>query len=148
MRICIDSSTFIPGLQKSEPDKVKLLRLVRNNIQITIPRLIAKEVTRNLVVAEEVREFYRLFQEEEFGQIIDEPIPSALVEKYINLGLPAKADAFIGAFAEWMNVSHLISENRHFIRELQTTAFQIVNTAEFIKLLEDEMRRSGDLSSS
>ncbi|MBC6478409.1 MAG: type II toxin-antitoxin system VapC family toxin [Hormoscilla sp. GM7CHS1pb] len=138
MRICIDSSTFIPGLQKSEPDKVKLLRLVRNNIHITIPRLIAKEVTRNLVVAEEVREFYRLFQEEEFGQIIDEPIPSALVEKYINLGLPAKADAFIGAFAEWMNVNHLISENRHFLRELQTTAFEIVNAAEFIKLLEDD----------
>lgn len=110
---------------------------MRNNIHITIPRLIAKEVTRNLI-AEEVREFYRLFQEEQFGQIIDEPIPSALVEKYINLGLPAKADAFIGAFAEWMNVSHLISENRHFLRELQTTAFEIVNAAEFIKLLEDD----------
>ncbi|MBC6454178.1 MAG: hypothetical protein GDA43_14085 [Hormoscilla sp. SP5CHS1] len=137
MRICIDSSTFIPGLQKRDPDKVKLLILVRNNIHITITRLIAKEVTRNLI-AEEVREFYRLFQEEQFGQIIDEPIPSALVEKYINLGLPAKADAFIGAFAEWMNVSHLISENRHFLWELQTTAFEIVNAAEFIKLLEDD----------
>ncbi len=138
MRICIDSSTFIPGLQKSDPDKVKLLILVRSKIHITIPRLIAKEVTRNLVVAEQLREFYRLFQDRKFGQIIDEPIPSALVEKYINLGLPAKADAFIGAFAEWMNVSHLISENRHFIRDLDTTAFQILNAAEFIKLLEDD----------
>jgi len=109
---------------------------VKSKIHITIPRLIAKEVTRNLVVAEQVREFYILFQDHKFGQIIDEPIPSALVEKYINLGLPAKADAFIGAFAEWMNVSHLISENRHFIRDLQTTAFQVLNAAEFIELLE------------
>lgn len=137
MRICIDSSTLIPGLQESSPDKVKLLDMIGKTLHLIIPRLIAKEVTRNLV-AEEVRKFYKLFQEDKLSQIIDEPIPSALVEKYINLGLPAKADAFIGAFAEWMNVSHLISENRHFLRELQTTAFQIFNAAEFIKLLEDD----------
>ena len=69
--------------------------------------------------------------------------PFVLVEKYVNLGLPAKADAFIGAFAEWMNVSYLISENRHFLRQVKTKAFQIMDADEFVKLSElifDTMR--------
>jgi hypothetical protein len=77
-----------------------------------------------------------LFQNYSFAQIIDEPVPVALVQKYVNLGLPAKADAFIGAFAEWMNVNYLISENRHFLRQVQANAFKILNTDEFIKILE------------
>ena len=66
--------------------------------------------------------------------------PFVLVEKYVNLGLPAKADAFIGAFAEWMNVSYLISENRHFLRQVKTKAFQIMDADEFVKLLETDIR--------
>jgi hypothetical protein len=59
-----------------------------------------------------------------------------LVDKYVTLGLPEKADAFIGAFAEWMAVNYLISDNRHFLRELQTDAFTILPPAEFIDLFE------------
>jgi hypothetical protein len=63
--------------------------------------------------------------------IVDEPTPRALVENYAALGLPAKADAFIGAFAEWMEVQYLISDNRHFLRDLKTEAFRVLNAAEF-----------------
>ena len=74
-----------------------------------------------------------------FAQIIDEPVlPSAFVDKYINLGLPAKADAFIGTFAEWMAVSYLISENRHFLHDLKTDAFKVLSATEFVELWENE----------
>lgn len=136
MLICIDSSAFVIGLRDIDPAAVRILELVSNDLNLIIPRLIAQEVTRNLITSEQVRQFYRLFQNYDFARIIDEPVPPALVEKYISLGLPGKADAFIGAFAEWMNVTHLISENRHFLRELQTSAFQVLDAAEFVELWE------------
>ena len=97
-----------------------------------IPRLVAQEVTRNLRSTEQVRQFYRLFHGVDFAFIVDEPVPPALVDKYTSLGLPSKADAVIGAFAEWMGVRYLISDNRHFLRELQTDAFEVLDAAEFV----------------
>lgn len=136
MHICIDSSALVIELKGIEPAATRILELVGSNLNLIIPRLIAQEVTRNLTMSEQVRQFYRLFHNYDFAQIIDEPVPPALVDKYVNLGLPAKADAFIGAFAEWMNVSYLISENRHFLRELQTEAFEVLEAVEFVKLWE------------
>ncbi len=49
-------------------------------------------------------------------------MPTALVTKYVTLGLPQKADAVIGAFAEWQGVKYLISDNRHFLVELDSDA--------------------------
>jgi predicted nucleic acid-binding protein len=120
MRICIDSSVFIPSLQETDPAAVRLLDLASPEFTLLIPRLVAQEVTRNLDVPDQVRRFYRLFQGHEFAFIVDEPVPRELVNKYTELGLPEKADAFIGAFAEWMKVRYLISDNRHFLRELET----------------------------
>ena len=136
MDICIDSSALVFGLKEIDPAATRILELVGSNLSLIIPRLVAQEVTRNLTTSEQVRQFYRLFQNYDFARIIDEPVPPALVDKYVNLGLPAKADAFIGAFAEWLNVSYLISENRHFLRELQTDTFQVLDAVEFVKLWE------------
>jgi hypothetical protein len=55
-----------------------------------------------------------------------------VVEKYVHLGLPAKADAYIGAFAGWMQVRYLVSENRHFLRDLQTDAFEVLDADAFV----------------
>ena len=140
MLICIDSSALVVGLQGKDPSATKILELVGSDLNLIIPRLIAQEVTRNLSSPQQVRQFYQLFQNYSFAQIIDEPVPLVLVEKYVNLGLPAKADAFIGAFAEWMNVSYLISENRHFLRQVKTKAFQIMDADEFVKLLETDIQ--------
>lgn len=114
MLICIDSSTLIFGLRDNNLSAAEVLECLGDELNLVIPRLIAQEVTRNLISTVQVKCFYQLFQDYDFARIVDEPVPSNLVEKYINLGLPAKADAFIGAFAEWMNVSYLVSENRHF----------------------------------
>jgi hypothetical protein len=93
---------------------------------------VGQEVTRNLTTPVQVRRFYRLFQVRTFAFLVDEPVPQELVDKYVRLGLPEKADAFIGAFAEWMQARYLISENRHFLRELKTSAYEVLSAKEFI----------------
>ena len=128
MRICIDSSVFIPGLQERDPASTHLLELVGPELILIVPRLIAQEVTRNLKTPEQVRRFYHLFQAYDFAFIVDEPVPRNLVDKYTELGLPEKADAFIGAFAEWMSVRYVVSDNRHFLRDLQTEPFDVLDT--------------------
>jgi len=89
-------------------------------------------VTRNLDAPDQVRGFYQLFQGRDFALIVDEPIPRELLERYVHLGLPAKADALIGAFAVWMEVRYLISDNRHFLRDLKTEAFVVLDATDFI----------------
>ncbi len=132
MRICIDSCVFVHGLRESDRASVRLLDMLNENVMLVIPRLIAQEVTRNLMTREQVQRFYRLFQSRDFTSIVDEPVPDELVAKYVNLRLPAKADAYIGAFAEWMQVRCLISDNRHFLQELRTDAFEVLDAAAFI----------------
>ena len=132
MRICIDSCVFIHGLENSDSASVQLLNTIGPELILITPRLVAQEVTRNLGTPELVRRFYQLFQGHAFAFMVDEPVPRSLVEKYTHLGLPEKADAFIGAFAEWMQVSYLISHNRHFLRELHTDAFVVLDAADFI----------------
>lgn len=132
MHICIDSSVIIPGLHGSDPAAVHLLELISPTLRLVIPRLIAQEVTRNLTTTEQVRLFYQLFQAQDIALIVDEPVPQNLVDKYVQLGLPAKADAFIGAFAEWMAVEYLISDNRHFLRDLQTNTFTVLDANSFV----------------
>jgi hypothetical protein len=132
MRICIDSSTLIFCLRQDNPFAAQLLDIVSPELVLVIPRLVGQEVTRNLTTPVQVRRFYRLFQARTFAFLIDEPVPQELVDKYVRLGLPEKADAFIGAFAEWMQARYLISENRHFLRELRTSAYQVLSAEEFI----------------
>lgn len=134
MRIWIDSCVFINGLTGLDPAAARLLDLVGPDLVVVIPRLIAQEVTRNLRTEEQVRRFYRLFHRRTFAFIVDDPTPRVLVEAYVQRGLPEKADAYIGAFADWMGVQYLISDNRHFPRDLQTTAFRVLDAEAFIAL--------------
>ncbi len=138
MRICIDSCVFINGLTQTDLDATRLLDVIGPDLVLVIPRLVAQEVTRNLQTPEQVRRFYHLFHQRPFAFIVDELAPASLVEDYTRRGLPMKADAFIGAFAEWMGVGYLISDNRHFLRELQTTAYRILDPAEFLALWEGD----------
>lgn len=138
MRICIDSCVFIRGLQREGSAERRMIALINPAVQLVIPRLVAQEVTRNLRSTEQVRRFYRLFHEFDCAWIVDEPVPADLVAKYVRLGLPGKADAFIGAFAEWMRVRYLVSDNRHFLRELQTDAFEVLDVEMFVSRWEND----------
>ena len=105
---------------------------ILSDFNVAIPRLITQEVTRNLDTAVQVRKFYRLVYGAPNFLVVDEPVPQNFVTKYIELGLREKADAMIGAFAEWVGVKYLVSDNRHFLQELRTDAFEVISPAEFL----------------
>jgi len=131
MRICIDSNQFIFGIEGSDPASEELMMLLPH-LEVVIPRLVMKEVTRNLSDAQ-TKALYTLLNKAPRVTIIDEPVPIDLVTKYVALGLPVKADAVIGAFAEWQGVKYLISDNRHFLEELSTEAFEVLRPDEFLQ---------------
>ncbi len=132
MLICIDSCVFIRGTIRQEADTRQLFALIGPRVQLVIPRIVAIETTRNLTWASQRTSFYRLFHKNDSASIIDVPIPSVLIERYIALGLAEKGDAVIGAFAEWMHVDYLISDNRHFLQQVRTDAYRLVTPAEFL----------------
>ena len=134
MRICIDSSVFIRGLLTRDDVISRILDAIGPDISLTVPRLVALEVTQNLQTNQQIHLFYYLFQEFNHAVIVDELVPPHLVQIYGQKGLPLKADAFIGAFAEWQHVDILISDNRHFLRELETPAFTVLSPDEFWNL--------------
>ena len=133
MRICIDSCVFILGVQTENSASARLLDAMSPELHVVVPRLIAHEVSRNLQTEIQRRQFYRLFHGRDFASIVDLPVPVELVAKYTHLGLRAKGDAFIGAFAEWMRVDYLISCNRHFLKEIQPMAFAVTDPEAFLE---------------
>ncbi len=132
MRICIDSNQFIFGLSGSDVASEMLLKLLPR-LEVVIPRLVLKEVTRNLNQAQ-VKMLYALLHQAPNVAIVEDPVPAGLVKKYVGLGLREKADAVIGAFAEWQGAKYIISDNRHFLEELQSSAFEVVSAGEFLQL--------------
>ena len=132
MRICIDSNQFIFGISGSDMASETLMKLLPR-LEVVIPRLVLKEVTRNLNQTQ-VKAFYALLHQAPHVTIVEDPVPAELVQKYISLGLREKADAVIGAFAEWQGAKYIISANRHFLDELQSNAFEVVNPGEFLQL--------------
>ncbi len=134
MRICIDSCVFIRGLREPSSDAGQVLALIGPSFQVYIPRLVVKEVTRNLITPD-IAQFYRLFIGKEFVHIIDSPTPQKLFRHYATLGLNVKGDAIIGAFAEWMRVDYLISDNRHFLSALRTDAYRLLSPGAFLDIV-------------
>ena len=125
MRICIDSNQFIFGLSGTDASSEMVLKLLPR-LEAVIPRLILKEVTRNLKQAQ-IKALYALLKKAPHVTVVEDPVPIKLVEKYVALGLREKADAIIGAFSEWQGVKYIISDNRHFLDELHSSAFEVVN---------------------
>jgi predicted nucleic acid-binding protein len=131
MRICIDSNQFIFGIAGTDP-AAETLMLLLPHLDVVIPRLVMKEVTRNLTEGQ-AKALYVLLAKAPRVEVIDEPVPNDLVAKYIKLGLPEKADAFIGAFVECQGAQYLVSDNRHFLMELTGTAFEVLRPEEFLQ---------------
>lgn len=132
--ICIDSNQFIFGLTGTDPDSVRFLDVI-SEFNVVVPRLVVQEVTRNLDTTAQVRQFYRLLYETSYVAVVDEPVPRDLVMRYVEQGLPEKADAVVGAFVEWVGARYLISDNRHFLQELETAAFEVLSPGQFLAQL-------------
>jgi len=132
MRICIDSNQFIFGLSGSDMASETLMKLLPR-LEVVVPRLVLKEVIRNLNQTQ-INALYALLHQAPHVTIVEEPVPAGLVKKYMSLGLREKADAVIGAFTEWQGAKYIISVNRHFLDELQSNAFELVIFGEFLQL--------------
>ncbi len=131
MRICIDSNQFIFGLSGSDPASEALLRFLPR-LEVVIPRLVLREVTRNLNPTQ-VKALYALLRQAPRVTVVENPVPAELVQKYVRLGLPEKADAVIGAFAEWQGARYIVSDNRHFLEEVHSEAFEVISPDAFLK---------------
>lgn len=138
MLICIDSCVYIRAFDAPTSDAARLIELLKPELPVLIPRLVVSEVVRNLRSDEAVHSFFRLFSETSGGQIIDIPVPEDLVAAYIARGLREKGDAYIAAFAEWLRVDCLISDNRHFLQELHTDAYRLLTPSQFLATWPDE----------
>lgn len=132
--IRLDSSQFIFGLTETNRESVRLPDVL-GEFKLAVPRLIVQGVTRNLNTAAQVRTFFRLLNATPSVAAIDEPVPRDLAAKYEQLGLPEKADAVIGAFVEWVGARYLVSDNPHFLHDLQAGAFEFLTPAEFLTRL-------------
>lgn len=131
--VVLDSNELIFGLtgNKQYPKiLIDNLKDLSQNYDFRINGQILKEVLDN-VPNQYKEKFFKLVN---YGLINydNKLIDKRLINKYKNLKLK-KGDNAIAAFTELINADFLISENRHFLQELKTKKFKILNAEQFLK---------------
>ncbi len=130
MIIVLDSNEFIDFLNDKTEDITKVLG--NNTLLIYINDMIIREVLRNIPEIKK-REFYNLiftYNLNYYGY----KLPAGLMEKYKKLGYK-KGDVTVAALCETTKAEYLVSENRHFLKELKSDKFKVINLKDFINLL-------------
>jgi predicted nucleic acid-binding protein len=133
----LDSNIFIFAFDV--PGKAACVELVNFLLQhrgthshhVHIPRLILKEIRRNLnprLLQDAMKAMHQLAIPDE-----DFVIPYKIGEKYRARGLKP-ADALIAAYAEWAEADFLVSQNRHFLSQQANLPFKIVTAQQCLKL--------------
>jgi hypothetical protein len=145
--LVLDSNEYIFGLSEMKDTSVKLLDVLPfvEGLKIVVPSTVLDEATRNLSYIHSIlvtRFNDLIYGYEKFSVVSDEGLPD--VKEYQRLGLPSEADARIGAFAEWVKADFLVSENQHFLKELKTTAYQVIDAAEALQRTEANLLRGAD----
>jgi len=136
LRLVLDANVYIFGLgSRREPACVHLLESLPtrgSGVSLRIPRLIVREVHRNLT-PEAFHEFLRFLM---LWTAIDEDevVPFELGVKYERKGLKP-ADAFIAAYTEWVGAELLVSENRHFLSRHADLPFRVLPAEQAIRLI-------------
>jgi len=139
--LVLDTNEYILGLTQLKETSTRLLDILPfvEGLRVIVPSTVLEETTRNLSSIHPilVSKFNDLvYGYEGFRVVSNEDLPQSLVKKYQRLGLSSEADARIGAFTEWVEADFLVSENRHFLRDLQTTAYQVLDAAEMVRWIE------------
>jgi len=145
MRIVLDSNEYILGLDTSagpNPSS-RLLDLIRilidesEEFRLLVPEIIIREVQRN-IPPEFEKDFFRLIQSShkiEYHSLIE--VPKITFRKYRKQKGLKQGDALIAAFAEYMKVDYIISENRHIYRDLKGIGFGTLRARDFLGLIEE-----------
>jgi predicted nucleic acid-binding protein len=134
LRIVLDSNIFLFafGFNK-QPACVALVDLLsrhKADHKLRIPRLVLREIRRNLtpsLLQDAMKYAHRLAIPDE-----DFVVPFELGTQYERRGLKP-ADAFIAAYTEWVGADCLVSENRHFLGRQKNLPFRVVNAEQCLK---------------
>ena len=126
--ISFDTNIYIFGIREDPnfPACVELLERI-GELHVYIPRQIIRELKNNLR-PDEVSELFGLFNQYSDRIRIDwKLIPFKLIEKFQCLGCKL-GDAVVTAHLEEQRVHTLISENRHFLKEIPDLPFRVFSS--------------------
>jgi len=129
----IDSNEIILGLTSENTSSAILiikLNELKDKYEFIISDDIYQEVMRN--IPNYTKGKFNKLLEFKIITINDFLTDVELFQKYKNLGFK-KGDIAIASFADKENADILISENRHFLKWLQTKKFKILNAEQFLK---------------
>ena len=127
MRIVLDSNEYINFLNKKSPILNELF--VIESATVYVNDSIVKEVLRN--IKETIKgEFYKMLFKNKI-LVKNEKPPFYLFGKYKKLGLK-KGDITIAAFCEHVSADYLITENRHFLKDVGIDEFRIITLKDFL----------------
>lgn len=136
MLLILDSNEYLFafGVAQQPAPRALFDRLLaeRGSHQIRLPRLILGEIQRNFP-ARIFREVAKLIQDF-FHVDEDFLVPFELGSKYEQMGLKP-ADAFIGAYTEFVGADALVTENRHFLTRRTDLPFRVLTAEQCLKLL-------------
>jgi hypothetical protein len=144
MRIILDSNEYILGLDTTGGpssssrllDVIRLLIDESEEFRLLVPEIIVREIQRNLP-SNLQRDFLKLIQSSPKIERHDMlKVPKTTFQKYRRKRLK-QADALIAAFADFMKVDYVVSENRHIYMDLKATAFVTTTAEDFLDFLEE-----------
>lgn len=132
-RVAIDTNEFIFALRQSpeHPFSKVLIFSQLSKLNLYIPFQVLAELQRNLT-AEEMRGVFWLLRQSATIQW-DYTLPNRnVVAKWKAKGAK-KGDAVITASLDVAGVPYLISENRHFLREIPDLPFTVLSSEDVIR---------------
>lgn len=127
MKIVLDSNEYILYFQDKAPT---LMSLLDSPHEIHMHVFILEEIRRNML-KDQVQDLKEIIKKRNI-KLHNFMLPGSLIEKYKNLGLK-KGDIFIAAFCDHIQADFLITENRHFLRELKEATFKTLSAAKFLE---------------
>lgn len=141
--IVLDTNIWVFGL-RGQASKWACVEILENLgfLKVQIPRQILLELRANLSRTEFDR-FFDLINIYSDRLVSGWEKPNVrLVEKYKSLGCKT-GDSVVAAHAEELEVKALVSENRHFLHEIDGLPFQVLSAGEAMEQLKSEVRAEG-----
>lgn len=134
MRLVLDTNIYVFAFSEAAiPSCVRLIETASiANASVYIARTIIREVQNNLrpILFKE----FILFIHKTTRIKEDNVVPFEQGMKYEAMGLKP-ADAFIGAFTEWVGAETFVSENRHFLSRQSNLPFKVLTAEKCLKFL-------------
>jgi predicted nucleic acid-binding protein len=133
--IALDTNEFIFALKgdTSHPSCELLIFEKLSQLKVYVPLQVILELQRNLT-PQEMRDVFTALNRAKAIYWDYSLAQSDLIAAWKQQGAK-KGDAVIIAHLQTANVPYLISENRHFIRELTDLPFKVLTSTEAIELL-------------